>query len=156
MTSNSVSQELIDKLEPVNVQDVDALNNGSHLDITIEAEKIRTAVEILSESKYFMEDLTAVDMGSYREMAYRFNQYSEPNRITIRVDLGPEDEIDSVQDIFSSADWLERECYEFLGVKFNGHPDLRNLLLPEDFDTHPLRKDFVVPKEALAPEYHKD
>lgn len=60
----------------------------------------------------------------------------------------PDDEpvIDSVADLYNTADWHERETYEMLGVRFKGHPDLRRLLLPEDWDGHPLRKDYQFPE----------
>jgi NADH-quinone oxidoreductase subunit C len=52
-------------------------------------------------------------------------------------------EIDSVYDIYRSADWLERECYDMFGIRFRGHPDLRRLLMWESYkEGYPLRKDF--------------
>jgi len=147
---------LIEKLSPVQVYDVDYEQTGAHLDLKIEPANVRAAAELLRDRGYFMENLTAVDEISHRVVVYHFNQYIEPHRVVLRAALGPEDEIDSIQDIYSAADWQERECHEFLGVKFKGHPNLIQLLLPEDFDTHPLRKDFTVPPEALAPEYKRD
>jgi len=156
VTSLSASKELIEGLSPVEVHDTDYSKTGSHVDVTIEPDQIRKTAELLNARGYFLEDLTALDRIDYREMAYRFNQYIEPHRITIRAKLDPEDEVDTISDIFAAANWQERECHEFLGVKFKGHPDLRRLLLPEDADFFPLRKDFKVPPEILAPEYHQE
>jgi NADH-quinone oxidoreductase subunit C len=50
--------------------------------------------------------------------------------------------IDSVVSVWEAADWHERECYDLFGIIFRNHPDLRRILLPEDFEGHPLRKDF--------------
>lgn len=49
----------------------------------------------------------------------------------------------SLTGIWTGADWMERECYDMFGIVFDGHPDLRRLLLPDDWDGHPLRKDYV-------------
>jgi NADH-quinone oxidoreductase subunit C len=57
---------------------------------------------------------------------------------------GEEPRIDSLVGLFPGADWQEREQYDLLGVLFDGHPDLRRLMLPEDWEGHPLRKDFPI------------
>ncbi len=54
--------------------------------------------------------------------------------------------IDSVAGIWETANWLERETYDLLGVQFRGHPDLRRIMLPENWEGHPLRKDYVTPQ----------
>jgi NADH-quinone oxidoreductase subunit C len=56
-------------------------------------------------------------------------------------------EIPSVAGVWSTADWHERECYDLLGVRFTGHPNLRRILCPEDWVGHPLRKDYEMPLE---------
>lgn len=56
-------------------------------------------------------------------------------------------EVDSVSQIWQSANWHERETYDMLGIQFRGHPDLRRILLPEGWVGHPLRKDYVFPRE---------
>jgi len=72
--------------------------------------------------------------------------YKNKHRVTIEssVPIG-KPEIDSVVSIWKIADWLERETYDLLGVIFIGHPDLRRIMLPEDWVGHPLRKDYVAP-----------
>ncbi len=56
-------------------------------------------------------------------------------------------EVSSVASVWSTADWHERECYDLLGVRFTGHPNLRRILCPEDWVGHPLRKDYQMPLE---------
>ncbi|NQU66290.1 MAG: NADH-quinone oxidoreductase subunit C, partial [SAR324 cluster bacterium] len=72
--------------------------------------------------------------------------YTIGHRFTVEssVPLG-KPEIDSVVSLWRSADWLEREMYDLLGMKYLGHPDLRRIMLPPDWEGHPLRKDYVAP-----------
>ena len=74
-----------------------------------------------------------------------YNLYSIPRRheIRLRAQVGDKDPaIDSVVELWTGANWLERETFDLLGIRFNGHPDLRRVLLPEDWVGHPLRKDY--------------
>lgn len=72
-------------------------------------------------------------------------------RAVVKVDLPDEaPAIDSVSDVWPAADWHEREVYDLFGVRFNGHPDLRRILMEEDYDGHPLRKDFKDRKPNLG------
>ncbi|MBU2648322.1 NADH-quinone oxidoreductase subunit C [bacterium] len=72
--------------------------------------------------------------------------YDKEHRVTIEssIPLG-KPEIDSVVSLWKSANWLEREVYDLLGVIYQGHPDLRRIMLPEDWEGHPLRKGYVAP-----------
>ncbi|MCL1981255.1 MAG: NADH-quinone oxidoreductase subunit C [Proteobacteria bacterium] len=74
-----------------------------------------------------------------------YNLYSIALRHEIRVRAEVEDKepaIDSVVELWASANWMERETYDLFGIRFNNHPDLRRVLLPEDWVGHPLRKDY--------------
>jgi len=103
------------------------------------------------EHRYdFLQDLTAVDYGGGREIQVVYQLWSIPNQLNLRVkcELPLQAlEIDSVYHLWRASDWLEREVYDMFGVVFNGHPDLRRILMPEDWPGHPLRKDFVEPQE---------
>ena len=61
-----------------------------------------------------------------------------------RVQIGPKESIPSLTAIFAGADWQEREQYDLVGVVFSNHPDLRRLMMPEDWDGHPLRKEYAI------------
>jgi NADH-quinone oxidoreductase subunit C len=74
-----------------------------------------------------------------------YNLYSIPHRheIRVRAQVGDKDPaIDSVTGLWVGANWLERETYDLMGIRFNNHPDLRRVLLPDDWKGHPLRKDY--------------
>lgn len=93
-----------------------------------------------------MSDVTGVDYGSGRpvEVVYQMFSTTHGRALRIRCPL-PLDalEIDSVYDLWKSVNWLEREVYDLFGITFRGHPDLRRILMPDDYaEGHPLRKDF--------------
>jgi NADH-quinone oxidoreductase subunit C len=99
------------------------------------------------EHRYdFLQDLTAVDYGGGRSIQVVWQLWSIPNKLNLRVkaELPLEKlEVRSVFHLWRAADWLEREVYDMFGVVFEGHPDLRRILMPYNYaEGHPLRKDF--------------
>ena len=94
----------------------------------------------------FLADVTAVDYGGGRPIQVVYQLFSMTHRRALRVKCElPLDalEIRSVVPLWKAADWLEREVYDLFGVEFEGHPDLRRILMPENYaEGHPLRKDF--------------
>jgi NADH-quinone oxidoreductase subunit C len=96
----------------------------------------------------FLSDTTAVDMLRLRETP-RFDVvallYSLPNRVRLRIKTGCDDgePVPSLTPLWNGANWLEREIYDMFGIVLEGHPNLRRILLPDDWDEgHPLRKDY--------------
>jgi NADH-quinone oxidoreductase subunit C len=92
-------------------------------------------------------DLTAVDYYEKSprfEIVYLLHSMKFANRIRIKIGCDEAEEIETVSDIWRSAEWLEREVYDMFGIRFRGHPDLRRILLTDDFEGHPLKKDFPV------------
>jgi NADH-quinone oxidoreductase subunit C len=94
-------------------------------------------------------DVTCVDYLHYRGAKDRFGLVyllanTETNeRITVRVFLSdPEPTVPSAVGLWEGANWLEREVWDLMGIRFAGHPDLRRIVLPEQFTAHPLRKDY--------------
>ena len=96
------------------------------------------------ESQFdYLSDLTCVhypDRPAPFEVVY--NLFSIPNNERVRLKVAATDSVDSVTGVWPSANWLEREVFDLFGIRFNGHPDLRRLLLPPDWEGHPLRKDY--------------
>jgi len=95
-----------------------------------------------------LADMTAVDRwpGEPRfEVVYHLLSTSAPARLRLEVALDRDDaHVPTVRGVWESAGWLEREVWDLFGVVFDGHGDLRRLLMPEDWDGHPLRKDYPV------------
>jgi NADH-quinone oxidoreductase subunit C len=99
------------------------------------------------EHRYdFLQDLTAVDYGGGRRLQVVYQLWSIPNLLNLRVKVElPLDQLElpTVYYLWRAADWLEREVYDMFGVVFEGHPDLRRILMPYNYaEGHPLRKDF--------------
>lgn len=90
--------------------------------------------------------LTAIDNGAaVGTMDVVYNLYSIPfnHHIALKVVLPRQNaELDSIQDIWKTANWHEREAWDMFGIKFKGHPDLRRILMPADWEGHPLLKDY--------------
>lgn len=103
--------------------------------------EVLNAAKRLYDHGYFIEDLSVLDTLEGFMVVYHLDHYQTPGRIALRV-LVPHDraEIPSISGIFSGADWHERECHDFFGVVFTGHPNLVPLLLPEESTIHPLVK----------------
>jgi NADH-quinone oxidoreductase subunit C len=94
----------------------------------------------------FLRDVTAVDYGGGRPLQVVYQLWSIPHKRYLRVkcELPLRNlRIASVVGLWNSANWLEREVYDMFGIEFEGHPDLRRILMPENYaEGHPLRKDF--------------
>lgn len=103
------------------------------------------------ELKYhLLTDLTAVDYLTRSprfEVVYHLFSLEKNTRVRIKVPVaGPEPEVESITPLYKIADWLERECYDMVGIRFANHPDLRRILLYPEFKGHPLHKDYPVNK----------
>ena len=105
-----------------------------------------------------LADITAVDYLGKKiprfEVVYQLYSLSLNHRLQVKVPV-PEEEptVDSLTPLWKGANWLEREVWDMFGVRFHGHPDLRRVLLYEQFQGHPLRKDYPVNlRQPLIPE----
>ncbi|MBF0244349.1 MAG: NADH-quinone oxidoreductase subunit C [Planctomycetes bacterium] len=96
----------------------------------------------------FLASLSGVDWNDRIEVVYHLLSYTFKHELVLKVSLDRErPELHSVESVWPTANWHERECYDLLGVNFSGHSDLRRILLPEDWVGHPLRKDYLPPTE---------
>jgi len=111
----------------------------------------------------FLVDVTAVDyIGTVPrfEVVYHLYSLTKNHRVRLKARVPEEDpRIASLVPLWRGADWLERETWDMYGIRFDGHPDLRRIFLYEEFQGHPLRKDYpkekrqpLVPQRDLSPE----
>ncbi|MHC4925331.1 MAG: NADH-quinone oxidoreductase subunit C, partial [Planctomycetota bacterium] len=93
-----------------------------------------------------LHDLTASDGESTMTVLAHLWSFSHRHWINLKADVDRADpRIASLQPLWNAADWHERECYDMFGVVFEGHPSLRRILCPEDWEGFPLRKDYEMP-----------
>ena len=96
----------------------------------------------------FLSDISVVDrFPAVPRFELNYHLLSIPNRQTLRLRVwvaGPDPVVDSLTPLYPTANWHEREIYDLFGVRFDGHPDLRRILLPDDWEGYPLRKDYPV------------
>lgn len=94
----------------------------------------------------YLSDLTCVHYPDRVEAPFEvvYNLFSIPANERVRLKVKTADSVESVTSVWPAANWLEREVYDLFGVTFAGHPDLRRLLLPPDWDGYPMRKDYAL------------
>jgi NADH-quinone oxidoreductase subunit C len=119
--------------------------------VVIGKSQLFAAMGLLKDERGFdlLVDVTCVDYLNYRDAAHRFGlvyllaNTQTNERLTLRVYLDESDlAVPSLTPLWAGANWLEREVFDMFGIHFEGHPDLRRILMPEEFTAFPLRKDY--------------
>jgi NADH-quinone oxidoreductase subunit C len=120
----------------------DYARTGSYAGMLIEKTQLLPVAAILFEEGYFLEDVSGVDVREGILVVYHFDRYDRSERLTVRVMTSHDNpSVPSIVSVYSGADWHERECFDFFGVIFENHPNLKPLLLPDDLGIHPLLKE---------------
>ena len=132
--------------------DGDAISAGNftrgELTLEIAPAKIVSVCGFLKYDQQFvrLSTVTAVDRYPAEprfEVVYHLHSIERNERVRLKCRLGGANpEIDSVTSVWRSADWYEREVFDLFGIRFAGHPDLRRIVLPDEWVGHPLRKDY--------------
>jgi NADH-quinone oxidoreductase subunit C len=124
--------------------------------VIVDPEKIVAVAQALRDKHGFemLAALSAVDYWPQREprfhVVYQFKAVEKKLRLEVRVPLnGDEPELDSITSLYPNANWHERELWDMFGLKIKNHPDLRRILMPEDWVGHPLRKDYPLGYEEV-------
>jgi NADH-quinone oxidoreductase subunit C len=127
----------------------DAKFDRGELTLTIPREQIVAAAILVQAAGYnFLEDVTCVDWYPSEPrffVTYHILSHGLKARVRLQVRLDSTDAaIDSITPVWPSANFYEREVFDLFGVQFGGHPNLRRIMMPEDWQGHPLRKDYPV------------
>ncbi len=128
---------------------VDARFDREELTLTIARDDIRQATKTVQLAGYnFFEDCTAVDwypMEPRFQISYHIVSHALKQRVRLRSFVpGDDPVIDSITSVWPSANFYEREVFDLFGVRFSGHPNLRRIMMPDEWEGHPLRKDYPV------------
>ncbi len=122
------------------------------MSIQIDRANLKEACSVLRDSPdsrfNFLSDVTCVDWypsDPRFEVIYHLLSHANKERVRLKVKLmGDDAAVESITSLWPAADFFEREIFDLFGVRFLGHPNLRRILMPEDWDGHPLRKDYPV------------
>ena len=120
--------------------------------VQVDAGRVREiALAFRDDEKFEMlVDLTAVDWPKRKrrfDVVWNLYSMTKNERLRLKAHVAQGESVPSVTSVWPGADWPERECFDLFGIVFEGHPDLRRILLPEEWHGHPLRKDYDILKQ---------
>jgi NADH:ubiquinone oxidoreductase subunit C len=170
----TLASELTTRLPEIVGQPISVTHmNGGILGLTLPPERLVAAARFLRDTLGFdmLTCVSGVDMGDHLDSIYHLRAISHNWLLQVRVSLpAAAPQVDSLMGLYPSANWLEREEYDLVGIVYLGHPDLRRILLDDDFQGHPLLKSFrstpvvvhdrattqVPPRQALTGEHQRN
>jgi NADH-quinone oxidoreductase subunit C len=128
--------------------------------LVVNSERVKAVVTHLRDRGYgFLASLHGVDYYPHEPrlgVLYELLDMYNVDRISVKTRVPTSDpRLESVVDVFPGAEFPEREVYDMFGVRFEGHPDLRRILLPEDYEGHPQRRDFPIGGEPVLFTYNE-
>ena len=151
MEPQQIAAKLTDRFADANTE---SRPDDKHPRVHVAPEPWRAVAEYLAHDQEtafdFLACLSAVDYVADNVLACVYDLYSMTQHHWFAVKVYTDRDnphIPSVMDLWPAANWHEREAFDLMGITFDGHTDLRRILLPEDWVGHPLRKDYVFPKE---------
>lgn len=145
--------ELVEELNTKFGYCADIYEDNTNQSIKATADKIAMVMgELKNNPKYKLDilmNLSSVDYKDNFTIVYHLNSLEYLHKLTVKVELDRNNPvIPSITSVYSSANVQEREVYDLMGIVFTGHPNLKRILLTDEFVGHPLRKDFVMQEEV--------
>ncbi len=125
------------------IEETDYARTGYQLEVCLDQAGMRPVAQTMKDRRFFLETITALDYLDYFELAYLYSTYNQEFcRVKVRIRISREATPLSIAAIYPAAIWLEREVYDFFGIRFQEHPDLKRIINPDWVDYHPLLKTF--------------
>ena len=167
---NQSEQNLVQVLSSQFGEDVQAVSPTSDmLTFVVAKNRLKDVLHYLKTAAtpkfQRLDDLSAVDESARRQrdrfpdytMVYHLLSFDSASRVRLKVDLqGQDPATPSITDIWPSANWYEREVFDLMGIRFEGHPNLRRIIMPPDWEGHPLRKSYPGRATEMAPYTRKE
>jgi len=142
-------EEIIKTIKEKFPEDIEEIDKTVDLTIKVKRDKILSICKFLHDAPGlefdYLVDICGVDYPgrpSRFDVVYHFCSIKRKHRIRLKASLGEGEFISSVESVWKAANWYEREVYDLLGIKFDNHPNLQRILLPDEWEGHPLRKDY--------------
>lgn len=150
MTNEALQQTILSWFPDPEVPQPQFSEEGSqYLNVSIEANQLHELMQLLKNDPETHFDylfcLTGVDYGKDLGVVYHLESTMHRHILVVKVQTGDRENpiFESVQDLWATANYHEREVFDFFGIKFSNHPNLKRLFLSEDWEGYPLRKDYV-------------
>ncbi len=154
---NELNKKVLEQLIKVFSDDIKSAEESyGMLSVTVSKNKIYAIIKFLKENTEtnfnFLTDLTGIHYPDSKEdlgVIYHLHNFYKNHRIRLKIFFSTQDSyVDSIVDLYSGANWMERETFDFFGIHFKGHPNLTRILNMEDMLIHPLRKEFPLEDQS--------
>jgi NADH-quinone oxidoreductase subunit C len=138
-----LKNNLIQALPEGQVNESDYARTGCHLEVLLNEVGMRRVAGAMLEKRFYLETVTAVDYIDYFELVYFYSTYFQDIlRVKARIRINKDSSPFSISAVYPGAIWLEREVYDFFGIRFQEHPDLKRIINPDEVEYFPLLKNF--------------
>lgn len=155
MTTNRDETSVMSSLPPALSEGVIAVKSGETPELLVKADRLVEICEYLKSAPElgfnYLVNLTAVDWMNYFELVYHLHSIRHGRMVVLKARVDRDNPVvPSVAGVWDAANFQEREVFDLFGIRFDGHPDLRRILLYDEFAGHPLRKDYGLPREEAS------